>query len=86
MLGKKITLCQIHIWNQSHVIIDLIQSFDFYLHLFLATTLQDVRLELAKEDSVLATQLAAQGDISGHKTSLTSFLTTGLELEEQKYV
>lgn len=45
-------------------------------------TLQDVRLELAKEDSALA----ATGEISAHETSLTKFLTTGLELEEQQYV
>jgi hypothetical protein len=42
--------------------------------------LQDVRLKLAKEDSVLA----ATGTISAHQTSLTSFLTIGLELEEQQ--
>jgi hypothetical protein len=48
----------------------------------LATTLQDVRLELAKED----TRLVAQGDVAAHETSLTSFLMTGLELEEHQYV
>jgi hypothetical protein len=42
--------------------------------------LQDVRLALAKED----TALAATGKISAHRTSLTSFLTIGLELEEQQ--
>jgi hypothetical protein len=41
-----------------------------------------VRLELAKED----TQLVAQGEIPAHQTSLTSFLITGLELEEHQYV
>jgi hypothetical protein len=41
-----------------------------------------VRLELAKED----TQLVAQGEISAHQTSLTSFLMTGLDLEEHQYV
>jgi hypothetical protein len=41
-----------------------------------------VRLELAKEDS----RLAAQGEIMVHETSLTSFLVTGLELEERQYV
>jgi hypothetical protein len=44
--------------------------------------LQDVRLELAKEDS----KSAAQGEEISHKTSLTGFLITGLELEEQQYV
>ena len=53
-----------------------------YSVLYIVTTLQDVRLELAKEDLALA----AQGAISPHKTSLTSFLTIGLELEEQQYV
>jgi hypothetical protein len=48
----------------------------------LATTLQDVRLELAKEDLRLATQ----GEIMAHQTSLTSFLMAGLELEERQYV
>ena len=38
-------------------------------------TLQDVQLELVKEDSCLA----AQGEISAHQTSLTSFLMAGLE-------
>lgn len=51
-----------------------------YLTMVIATTLQDVRLELVKED----TRLAAQGEISAHQTSLTSFLMTGLELEEQQ--
>ena len=45
-------------------------------------TLQDVRLELVKEDSCLA----AQGEISAHQTSLTRFLMAGSELEEQQYV
>ncbi|KAF8231605.1 hypothetical protein L208DRAFT_1468141, partial [Tricholoma matsutake] len=46
-----------------------------------STTLQDVQLELAKEESTSA----AQGEVATHKTSLTTFLTTGLELEEQQY-
>ena len=46
------------------------------------TTLQDLRLELANED----THLVAQGEISGHKISLTSFLMTGLDLEDHQYV
>jgi hypothetical protein len=54
-----------------------------YLTLLVASTsFQDVRLELAKEDSISA----AQGEISPHTTSLTSFLTIGLDLEEQQYV
>ena len=47
-----------------------------------STTLQDVRLELAKEDSVLV----AQGEMSPHITSLTSFLMVGLDIEEQQFV
>ncbi|KAF8230998.1 hypothetical protein L208DRAFT_1053501, partial [Tricholoma matsutake] len=43
-----------------------------------STTLQDVRLELAKEDSTSA----ALGEVATHEISLTTFLTTGLELEE----
>jgi hypothetical protein len=55
-------------------------AINFNLPWLLATTLQDVRLELVKEDL----RLAAQGEISAHQTSLTSFLMTGLELEEQQ--
>ncbi|KAJ2911563.1 hypothetical protein MD484_g8853, partial [Candolleomyces efflorescens] len=46
----------------------------------LETTLQDVRLDLAKEDA----QEAARGIISAHQTLVTNFLVTGLELEEQQ--
>lgn len=48
----------------------------------LATTLQDVRLELAKDDAASS----AQGVISPHRIMLTTFLMTGLNLEEQQYV
>ncbi|KAF9470706.1 hypothetical protein BDN70DRAFT_939490 [Pholiota conissans] len=44
------------------------------------TTLQDVRLELAKEDA----EAASSGISPPHKISLTEFLTDGLELEEQQ--
>jgi hypothetical protein len=47
----------------------------------LATTLQDVRLDLAKEE---ATE-AARGRVSPHNATLTTFLTTALDLEEQQY-
>jgi hypothetical protein len=47
---------------------------------FLATRLQDIRLELAKED----TELAKGGTVAAHSTSLTEFLMKGLELEEQQ--
>ena len=46
------------------------------------TTLHNVQLELAKED----TQLVTQGEISAHKISLMSFLMTGLDLEDHQYV
>jgi hypothetical protein len=46
------------------------------------TTLQDVRLVLAKEEAALA----ALGKISQHKTSLSSFLMTGFELEDRQCV
>ena len=47
---------------------------------FLATTVQDVRLQLTQEDAAEA----QRGIISPHKITLTAFLTTGLELEEQQ--
>lgn len=48
----------------------------------LATTLQDVRLDLAKEDAAEA----ARGLITPHKMTMTAFLTMALDLEEQQYV
>ncbi|KAJ2911924.1 hypothetical protein MD484_g8492, partial [Candolleomyces efflorescens] len=44
------------------------------------STLQDVRLQLSREDA----EEAAQGVISAHQTSTSSFLMTGIELEEQQ--
>lgn len=49
---------------------------------YIATRLQDVRLELAKEDA----EAAKDGAVAAHETSLTEFLMKGLELEEQQYV
>lgn len=49
---------------------------------YLATRLQDVRLELAKEDA----DVAKEGAAAPHTISLTEFLMKGLELEEQQYV
>ncbi|RXW11429.1 hypothetical protein EST38_g14426, partial [Candolleomyces aberdarensis] len=46
----------------------------------LETTLQDVRLQLAKEDA----NEAARGAVSAHQMSTSTFLITGLELEEQQ--
>ena len=48
----------------------------------LATTLQDVRLKLTKEDAAAA----AKGAQSPHKTSVTSFLVMGMDLEDQQWV
>ena len=44
------------------------------------TTLQEIRVELAKEDA----KEASQGINPPHKTSLTSFLMKGFDLEEQQ--
>jgi hypothetical protein len=46
------------------------------------TTLQDVRLQLAKEDAVHA----ALGKLPRHKVSAVTFLMTGFELEDSQYV
>jgi len=48
----------------------------------LATSLQDVRLELAKEDAAEA----AKGTTHANKMTFTTFFMTGLDLEEQQYV
>jgi hypothetical protein len=55
------------------------QCADIY---YLATRLQDVHLELAKEDA----EMAKDGAVSPHTTSLTEFLMKGLEIEEQQYI
>jgi hypothetical protein len=47
---------------------------------FIGTTLQDVRLELAKEE---ASQLAL-GNLPRHKVSLSAFLMMGFELEDSQ--
>lgn len=46
------------------------------------TTLQDVRLELAREDAMQA----ALGNLPRHKVSSVAFLIIGLELEDSQYV
>jgi hypothetical protein len=46
------------------------------------TTLQDVRLQLAREE---AAQVAT-GNAPRHKISLPAFLIIGFELEETQYV
>ena len=52
------------------------------LRFFEATTLQDVRLALAKEE---AAQVAL-GNLPRHKMSLSAFLIAGFELEDTQYV
>ena len=47
-----------------------------------ATTLQDVRLALAKEE---AAQVALR-NLPWHKMSLSAFLIAGFELEDTQYV
>jgi len=46
------------------------------------TTLQDVRLALAKEEAAQA----ALGKLPRHKISLSAFLFSGFELEDSQYV
>jgi hypothetical protein len=46
------------------------------------TTLQEVRLELAKEE---AAQVAL-GNLPRHKISMSAFLMIGFELEDSQYV
>lgn len=48
----------------------------------IATTLQDVRLALAKEEAAQA----ALGILPRHKISLSAFLISGFELEDSQYV
>ena len=51
-----------------------------YTKISTESTMQEIRLELAKEDA----KEAEQGILPPHKTSLTSFLTKGFDLEEQQ--
>lgn len=48
----------------------------------LGLSLQDVRLELSKEEAAEA----SSGNRQTHKVSMTGFLTMGLELEDKQYV
>ena len=48
----------------------------------LGLTLQDVQLELSKEEAAEA----SSGNHQTHKVSMTGFLTMGLELEDRQYV
>lgn len=57
-------------------------SYVFVTDIFIETTMQDVRLRLAKEE---ATQ-AALGDLPRHNTSVLTFLMIGFELEDSQYV
>ena len=53
-----------------------------YLICVIETSLQDVRLELAKEE---AAQVSL-GNLPHHKISMSAFLLTGFELEDSQYV
>ncbi len=64
--------------NSKPKLIDVVNISD----VLLATTIQDIRLELAKEDANDATN----GINFLHETTVTTFLTKGLELEGQQYV
>ncbi|KAJ2924239.1 hypothetical protein H1R20_g12855, partial [Candolleomyces eurysporus] len=59
---------------------DATKSPNPYKDIKLETTLQDVRLQMAKEDA----EEAARGVVSAHQISLSNCLMTGLELEEQQ--
>lgn len=50
------------------------------MNLFLATSIQDVRLQLVTEEAADAAK--SGGNVTG-SASATSFIATGLELEEQ---
>jgi len=49
---------------------------------FIETTLQDVRLQLAREEAAQA----AISELLQHKTSPLTFLMAGFELEDSQYV
>ncbi|KAH6893986.1 hypothetical protein BKA70DRAFT_1320196 [Coprinopsis sp. MPI-PUGE-AT-0042] len=66
---------QIELWER-----DPQSSINPYDEVKLDTTLQDVRLQLTQEDA----EEANKGIIAKHETTLTGFLVTGLELEEQQ--
>jgi len=53
-----------------------------------ATTLQDVRLELAKEEAACTASVTGSMSETGSmpKVSLTGFFTTGFDLEDRQYV
>lgn len=53
-----------------------------YTNLILATTLQDVHLELTKEEVVHATR----GVMPKHKITLTGFFFAAFDIEEQQWV
>jgi hypothetical protein len=58
----------------------VILNFDVVSNIILETTLQDVRLQLAKEDAAEA----ALGILPRHRVTLPSLLMAGLELEDSQ--
>ena len=57
-------------------------TFETISNLSAATTLQDVRLNLTRNETL---QLAA-GHAPRHKVSMTAFFTMGFDIEDQQYV
>ena len=59
----------------------------FVTNIFIETTLQDVRLQLAREEAAqVAIGNLPQRDLPRHETSLLTFLMIGFELEDSQYV
>jgi hypothetical protein len=52
------------------------------VNFLIGITLQDVRLELAREEAARA----GLGTLPRHKISMATFLLTGFELEDSQYV
>lgn len=64
--------------SKSHVLLRICVRANFLI----GTTLQDVRLELAKEEATRT----ARGMLPPHEISMASFLMTGFELEDSQCV
>ena len=59
-----------------HIYIYIYSSTDFIS----ATTMQDVRLELAQEE----TRQLASGHVNRHKVTMTGFFSMGFDIEDQQ--
>lgn len=80
--GRWTNLSRTRSENPPRVRVAIHRWYPLFTMCFSATTLQDVRLELAKDDAASS----ARGVVSLHDVTPTAFLTTGLDLEEQQYV